>query len=501
MRSPSVRTKLTLWNVGVLALALGLLGFLIFSGARASLLASVDKDMSARADRMAKALAENKYKPPQMDVHVKLEGVAGPSKPRLSVDFGRTGFTIALNDKGNGQYGGVYVPSAPNDLTRTSFRPRMIDRNAKSILGDPPYDRVTFEEAFKGHRNFSELTYDGEPIRVLSIPLRLDGKVVKVLQWPHPLTETYHALDGLTHTMLIAMPVILILAAIGGFFLTKRSLKPVSEITAAASAVGAESLDERLEVRGADEFSRLAQTFNGMLCRLQGAFQRMETAVDQQRRFTADASHELRTPLTVIKANTSLALKGDRTTEEYRKTLLAVNAAADSMNRLVGDLLLLARSDSGQVEIHREPVCVERLLKDAITSVTRPCIAEIQLKIGEGGSGVLGDAHALSRVFLNLLENAVRYTPKKGLISVELSREGQNCVVVVRDTGAGIDPEHLPHLTERFFRADDARDREKGGTGLGLSICDSIVRAHGGELSISSVVDQGTTVTVRLPLE
>ncbi len=497
MSSVSVRTKLTIWNVGVLALTLAALGLAVFYGARQSLISAVDKDLHTRASRLARRLeAPNAL---QRDRAI-LTGVSGI--PRLHIPGSRE--PVRFMDHGKGVFVAIETPNT-NDPTRSNIRARVLDLQGKNSFGEPAYDVTAFQAGLAGRETtsfttaFNTADKTDEDILLVTEPVKVKGEVVRVLQYPQPLAATNQALHGLTVTLLTVLPMILVVAALGGAFLTGRALKPVRDITNTAAQVGAESLDGRLAVRGNDEFSRLAQTFNGMLERLQRAFGRMEQAVEQQRRFTADASHELRTPLTVIKANTSLAMKGLRTTEEYQKSLAAVNAAADSMNRLVNDLLLLARSDNGKLDIQYEPICLKPLLKEAISAVARPGIADITFHMDDEGGEVMGDGHSILRVFVNLLENAARYTPEDGKISVDQRRDGEEIIISVADTGVGIAKEHIPHLTDRFYRIDEARARVAGGNGLGLSICQSIVDAHKGTLEIESEPGKGTTVTVRLP--
>jgi signal transduction histidine kinase len=236
-----------------------------------------------------------------------------------------------------------------------------------------------------------------------------------------------------------------------------------------------------------------------MIARLEGAFQNIEEAYEQQRRFVADASHELRTPLTTIKANTSLALAGRHSEADYREALQAADTAADTMNRIVQDLLLLARSDGGQLTLERLPIPLEEPLCRAVDLVSGPDAAPVFLDLPAARLGVLGESHYLTRLFVNLLENAVRHTPPDGQIVVSARAAGGTVTVRVRDDGEGIPPEHLPHVCERFYRVDDARTRARGGTGLGLAICRSIVDALDGDLAVASEVGRGTTVTVTLP--
>jgi signal transduction histidine kinase len=500
MKTASVRTKLTLWNVGVLGLGLCLVGVGVFSGARASLLASVDKEMQHRAERQATRVSVFiKESRNRNQTGIVITGIAKGSNPKLMFPGLRE--PISTFQKGADTYETVpNTPSPPsNDPARPQFRPRNLDMGGKTMAGEGPYDPEAFKEASNGAQVFSERTIDNEPIRLFTTPVNVDGKIERVVQYPQPLRATYQALTGLTWTLFTVLPMVLLGATLGGFFLTGRALKPVREITRAAAEISAENLAGRLDVKGKDEFSGLATTFNGMLQRLQGAFTNMERAVERQRRFTADASHELRTPLTVIKANTSLALKSPRSPEEYQRSLTAINAAADSMGRLVNDLLLLARSDTGHLETRLEPVCLKPLLKEAIASVARPGVADIGLTMADEGTEVIADAHSILRLVVNLLENAARYTAPDGAITVDQSREESEIVITVTDTGIGIAPEHIPHLCDRFYRVDESRARAEGGNGLGLAICASIVEAHQGSMNIESVEGEGTMVTVRLP--
>jgi signal transduction histidine kinase len=259
--------------------------------------------------------------------------------------------------------------------------------------------------------------------------------------------------------------------------------------------LGASDLSERLPVSGRDEFSELTQSINAMLARLEEAF-------DRQRRFTADASHEMRTPLSIIKANTSLALEPGHTwrEERYRDFLAAIDSAAGRQSRIVEELLFLARADAGGLARDVGPVCLIEALEEASESVLRPNGPSIRLESIDPALLVQGSGSELTRLFTNLLENAVRHTPPEGPVTLSAVVDSTSVTVSVTDTGEGIAPAHLPHLNagERFYRVDAARTA--GGTGLGLAICRSITEGHGGRMTIESKVGEGTTVRVRLPL-
>lgn len=314
---------------------------------------------------------------------------------------------------------------------------------------------------------------------------------VGCLKLVHPLLQHVLAL----------IPVALLIAGVGGAFLTNRMIQPVRQMTRTAEQVSAEDLSGRLPIQGNDEFADLASTFNKMMGRLQEAFTHLKLLIEQQRRFTADASHELRTPLTVIKAKTSLTLRGDRSPEEYRQALDSIDRAADTMNRLVQDLLLLARSDTGQLGLNLTPITVQDVLEPAAEIVQKPGSATITLNMPDAPVKVCGDLHALIRLFTNLMENALQHTPPGGKVIIDVESGEEMVSISVRDMGDGIPPEHLPHVFERFYRADASRTRTSGGTGLGLAICKSIAEAHHGTISIDSTLGEGTLVKVMLPLD
>lgn len=286
-----------------------------------------------------------------------------------------------------------------------------------------------------------------------------------------------------------------IAAMLTGYLLAGRAIRPVATMIETANAI-ARSRDFARRVPEPphqDELGRLAVTFNTMLASLQEAYQ-------AQQRFVADASHELRAPLTVIQANLDLLRRHPELPANEREEAIAeATREAERLARLVSDLLVLARADAG-MPIHRWRVELDRIVVEAFIEARR--LARRQhLEIGRlEPTTITGDPDRLKQLLLILLDNAIKYTPEGGQIAVELWQDGKAAQIIVRDTGIGIAPEDLPHVFERFYRADLARSRDPGGTGLGLPIARWIAEQHGGTILLESQPGKGTTARVCLPL-
>lgn len=288
---------------------------------------------------------------------------------------------------------------------------------------------------------------------------------------------------------------ILTLGVVGGGWLSGRTIRPIATMSVTAKSISAENLSQRIDLKETDnELGQLALVLNQTFDRLQSAF-------EQQARFTADASHELRTPLSVIMSQIELALSKPRSSDEYLVALETCQRASRRMRALIDSLLLLARFDSGQPDLIRERVDLSEIATESVELV-RPLADERRIALGSELTPVpfVGDRERLGQVVTNLLSNAIRYNQDGGRVDVRVERMNGDVVVSVSDTGIGIPAGDLPHIFERFFRVDRARTRVEGGSGLGLSICQSVVEAHGGQITARSEPQRGTTVEVRLPL-
>ena len=304
-------------------------------------------------------------------------------------------------------------------------------------------------------------------------------------------------LANFLHAVLVAIPLALVLAGVGGYFLARRSFAPVIDMGRRASSIDSESLDARVAVRHTgDELDELAAIFNDMLSRLEESFVR-------QKQFMADASHELRTPIASLRAEASVSLSQARTPAEYEASLQHIRNEARRLSGIVDDLFTLARLDAEPGILHRKEFFLEELLMDSVAHIRALAVDRgVALTFHPSVEArCSGDPVLIDRIITNLLDNAVKYCARGSAVTIELDAQDAMHVVRVADTGAGIPASDQARVFDRFFRADPARTRtvDGGGAGLGLSIARRIARAHGGELALTSSDATGTVFTLLLP--
>jgi heavy metal sensor kinase len=337
---------------------------------------------------------------------------------------------------------------------------------------------------------------DGELVRFFVTPLAEGTRQLGTLVLALPLGSSQAFTQQIFLGLLIAVPIVLGLSVLGGVFLAERALRPVAAITQTAQEISAEDLSHRIEMTlPDDEIGRLAQTFNAMLERLDRAF-------DRERQLTSDVSHELRTPLGMLKTQLSLARSRPREAAALLQMMAEMEGDVDRMTRLIEQMLTLARVEQHGLAQFSLVDCAG-LLRDAVRdlqSTAEERNITLQLTLPPQVEFVLlADAERLRQVFVNLIENGIKYGPEGSVVAITAVRHWQHLSISVSNTGTGIPPEQIPHLFERFYRADDARARATGGFGLGLAITQAIVQAHGGEISAVSELEKGTTFTVLLP--
>jgi two-component system OmpR family sensor kinase len=373
-----------------------------------------------------------------------------------------------------------------------------LDGELQSSFGTPdhyankPFDQNALYLDYPVYRDTSE---NGWHIRVLSIPLQKDDHVIAVLQVASSLEVVDAARNSLTDVLSIIWVVAVLFSGIVVWFTLGQTLKPLGAITETVEQINrADDLSRRIPYQGPenDEIGNLVDSFNQTLERLEALF-------TSQQRLLADVSHELRTPLTVIKGNVDLIRRMKILDEE---SLTSIDQEAGRLTRLVGGLLLLAQAESGKLALNMKRVELDLLLTEVFQEMMIIAGNRVHIRLNEIDQAyVNGDRDRLKQVFINLVANAIQYTPQGGEVFLSLEKIGEQARIICRDTGPGIPAEDLPHIFERFYRAEKSRTRrETTGFGLGLSIANWIVERHGGRIEVNSQEGKGTTFAIWLPL-
>jgi heavy metal sensor kinase len=454
MAQVSIRVRLTLWYSLVLLAALILFAWGIWLAARHSLMASLDSTLVGQAKGVATVL-RNEIDP------------ANPQQLQEEL--------------------GEYADATP-DGNLIEVR----DAQGRQILSSK---MVVLSEAGTAQSAFGTQNRSGVGYRtyVTTSPAKAERFRILVAT---PLRGTELMLEHLRNLLLWCAPAVLLVASLGGYWMSRRALAPVDEMTQAARSIGIQNLSRRLNVPATgDELQRLSETWNDMLARLEAAVKRLS-------QFTADASHELRTPIALIRTTAELTLRRERSPETYREALGEIVVEAERTTRLIEDLLLLARADAGLPTLPLERVELTPLVRNICEQgqvLAEARQLQISVDLPQERVYVKANDPALRRLLLLLVDNAVKYTPAGGRITVSVGQDLAGPMLAVRDTGIGIPDSALPHVFERFYRADDSRNRDAGGAGLGLSIAKWIAERHHASLEAESVLGEGSIFRVRFP--
>lgn len=360
------------------------------------------------------------------------------------------------------------------------------ETEAHARLGPPAGQQLRF---------YSAEVEPGLFARVMERPGRVEHRdvLLRILRDESGLRRTRREL---VDVFMFGLPLAMLLAVAGGCLVARRSLAPIAEMAARAREISASSLSQRLPVTNShDEFGRLAAVFNATLERLENSFAEL-------RRFAADASHELRTPLTALRTEGEVALRNAREPEQFKQAIGAMLEEAQRLQDLVDALLALARAEADQKPLPRSPIVLGELTKEVVESL-RVLAEEKQQQLTvetNGEMSIAGDPALLRHALLNLVHNAIRYTPQWGRITVRCQRTDSEANLEVSDTGEGIAPEYHAQIFERFYRVDKARSRAEGGAGLGLAIAKVAVERHGGRIEVESALGKGASFRVILPI-
>lgn len=348
-----------------------------------------------------------------------------------------------------------------------------------------------------GEPSFANIQLANQPYRFITQKVEANGRAFTV-QTGIPINEMVATLAVFERYLLMLAPLLLLIAASVGYWLSRKALSPVDAIARTARTISGSNLTARLKkLKTGDELQRLSDTLNEMLERLESAFLRVT-------QFTADASHELRTPISLIRTEAEISLRASEGEEEYRDALRHILLESERTSLLIEDLLALARADSGRESLLLAPVELGALMTETANEWAH-LIATRKLRFDRefvsDDLTALADQNAIRRLLTILLDNAVKYTPSPGRIGLRLESRAGRAVITVRDTGIGISKEDQTRIFERFFRVDKARSRDLGGSGLGLAIADWIVRRHGGSITVESSLGAGSIFNVELPLQ
>lgn len=461
MRKLSIGFRLTLWYLVIFAAAQLLFGFGMWFILRQNLYRISDEELRNQVEDLTRFFQAQKK---NATVAKLQEEVAEAYIIEHSGDF-----LQILDSQGN-----------------WIFRANALQRN--SLVSPAP--------AAVRSPSYEDRQLDGKPFRFLTERVEVNGHVYTV-QTGVPTAPMVRTLSLFRRYLLMFAPLLLLAAASGGFWLSRKALSPVDALTRAARKISGSNLGDRLEMlKTGDELQRLSDTLNEMLARIENAFLRVT-------QFTADASHELRSPISLIRTEAEIVLRRSRGEAEYREALRHILLEAERTTSLVEELLSLARADSGRESLHLNPLDLRALIAEAGNEWRQLVEARnLQFKptLVNREIPVLADRVAVQRLLAILLDNAVKYTPPPGVIELCLEEKDQSAVFSVRDSGIGIADEDQPKIFERFYRVDKARSRELGGAGIGLSIAQWIVQQHQGSVTVESMPGQGSTFRVKLPL-
>ncbi|HJY81611.1 MAG TPA: ATP-binding protein [Candidatus Binatia bacterium] len=464
MRHWTIRTKLTLWYAGSMG-AISLLGALllyysfIYVSSR-----TVDIFLREEAEALGNYLSLS----PRANAQTYIAQL------------------VAEKDVLSGHYKYVQIRNDKGEVTERSAN--LTDRE----LPLPARDGTSVQEEVFVTLSFANAL----PLRVITLPVVSQSGDTFLVQEGISLEGEYRFLRHLRTTLFFFLPGMLGLSIFSGRLMARRVLQPIETITREARTIEAQDLNRQLPVANPlDEIGQLVGVLNSVLSRLEGAFA-------QVRQFTADAAHELRTPLAVLRCGMEVVAARARSVEEYQEALSASIEEVSRLSRIVDNLFTLARADAGSQEFTWELVDLRELGQEVHEQAELMAEAKgLSVSLHTDGEvSVRGDCLRLKQLFLNLVDNAVKYTAVGGSIRLTVERKEQWAKVAVEDTGIGIPPEALPHIFDRFYRVDKARALDDAGGGLGLSICQWVAQAHGGRITVQSCVGSGSVFVVSLPL-
>ncbi|HTI15747.1 MAG TPA: ATP-binding protein [Dictyobacter sp.] len=470
---PGVRIQVALWYTVVFALILMLSDVIFFLQLRESMIDNMDSMLQIRAQQIASGISDINGK-------ITVQNILYDTSPDA-----KTKHLEQAVDENFGSLIRILTPQGKVLQISPTFQTLVVPKS-------------TITQPLKGQAWHGTIeTKTNQDTRFYSVALSENGNPFVIIQIGESMSQMHMTLKIVLLELFLLAPPILLLGALGSYWLATRAFKPIDHLTRTAQKIKEGDLHERVVVPPThDEVQALALTLNEMLASL-------EATVTRQRRFVADASHELRTPVAALRSMTETLLFANYMPQDAITLLQNMNIETERLGRLISDLLALARVDEGQTRLEQELVYLDTLTRAVVTNAEPLATRRhITVQVDTSESVVIcGDEARIIQVVMNLLDNAILYTPEGGQVNVAVRKQQGQVYLSIQDTGVGIAPEHLPHIFERFYRVDQARMRKEGtSSGLGLSIVDWIVHAHKGTIQVESVVNQGSTFTITLPL-
>jgi len=467
----SIRVRLTLWYIGTVGVLILIFAFILYLSLKKTMERSIDISLHTVGEEIEHALLKNPYE--------RWEEILDKEREEeLPI---RLMYIQILEISENG-------------------KPKIVVKSKTLEENSVPSSQNVFTEAMKGMTSYETVTakdISEYPLRVITLPVKGNTAAPYIVQIGTPLKEIINTLRKLFILLLMSGPILLILSSFGGYFLVRKAFSPVKKIIEAAKKITAEDLSHRIESIGSkDEIGELAETFNDMISRIERSFK-------QIKQFSSDTSHELKTPLAAIRGEIEVALRKERGREEYKKILKSALEEIDKLQKIIDNLLLLAQVDSQNIKLSFKEIQLDEILLEAFeeieTLAKKKKLSLILKRIDQ--AGMKGDEILIKRLFVNLIDNAIKYTQEGGKVEIALEKEGDSAKFTVEDTGIGIPPNKAPYIFDRFYRIDKARSRETGGCGLGLALAKWIAETHKGKIEVKSKVGEGSIFVVSFPLQ
>ncbi|MGD1044214.1 MAG: ATP-binding protein [Bacteroidota bacterium] len=489
----SIRTKLSLWYAAILGVTLLGSGVVAYFASRSSLRDNLDYSLKNEVEWVNEFIGPQakkvKIKRAALKELQELKRTAAQQEEQPEVIDTSAGKRTEIDEMWNQIYQHTLLSPRRHYI-------QILDRNG---------DLLYRSQSLRGHTlSYNEIPYQW--INVVStkgpdnqdIRLALTQNDYVKIFVAYPLEPIYEVTDNVFYNFLFITPLALLISIIGGWFLAHKSLKPVDELTKTAKEITAQNLSRRLPtLRADDELSRLTEQFNDMISRLQASFAQIQ-------QFSADASHELRTPLTIMRGEIEVALRNQRLSKDSRELLNSINDELIRLSSIVESLMILVKSDTGRLVFNMQPIALDEFIEELFDE-TKVLAESKKIKVKLERSlpiRINGDAVRLKQLFLNLIDNALKYTPPRGQVTLTLAKKEGDAVMSVKDNGIGIPRKDQTKIFERFYRVNRSEDtiEDAGGSGLGLSIAKWITEAHNGSIEVKSREGKGSTFIVRLPI-